>query len=101
MPGPPSLWERRPCIGAIDGARMASPSFRTRPRASPRSVVKPKSAETRRHGSFLCGRSRAVAMTQGPVVIVGAGHAGFQAAASLRQLGFAEPVHLINDEGHQ
>jgi 3-phenylpropionate/trans-cinnamate dioxygenase ferredoxin reductase subunit len=40
-------------------------------------------------------------MTQGPVVIVGAGHAGFQAAASLRQLGFAEPVHLINDEGHQ
>ncbi|MGE5157749.1 MAG: NAD(P)/FAD-dependent oxidoreductase [Gemmatimonas sp.] len=39
-------------------------------------------------------------MTQGPVVIVGAGHAGFQVAASLRQLGFAEPVFLINDEGH-
>jgi 3-phenylpropionate/trans-cinnamate dioxygenase ferredoxin reductase subunit len=39
-------------------------------------------------------------MTQGPVLIVGAGHAGFQLAASLRQLGFAEPVYLINDEGH-
>jgi 3-phenylpropionate/trans-cinnamate dioxygenase ferredoxin reductase component len=39
-------------------------------------------------------------MTQGPVVIVGAGHAGFQVAASLRQLGFAEPVYLINDEAH-
>ena len=39
-------------------------------------------------------------MTQGPVLIVGAGHAGFQVAASLRQLGFAEPVYLINDEGH-
>ena len=39
-------------------------------------------------------------MTQGPVVIVGAGHAGFQVAASLRQLGFAEPVFLINDEAH-
>ena len=39
-------------------------------------------------------------MMQGPVVIVGAGHAGFQVAASLRQHGFSEPVHLINDEGH-
>ncbi|WP_024512126.1 FAD-dependent oxidoreductase [Bradyrhizobium sp. ARR65] len=39
-------------------------------------------------------------MTQGPVLIVGAGHAGFQVAASLRQLGFAEPVFLINDEAH-
>lgn len=39
-------------------------------------------------------------MTQGPVIIVGAGHAGFQVAASLRQAGFTEPVHLINDEAH-
>jgi 3-phenylpropionate/trans-cinnamate dioxygenase ferredoxin reductase subunit len=37
---------------------------------------------------------------QAPVVVVGAGHAGFQVAASLHQLGFAGPVHLINDEGH-
>ncbi len=39
-------------------------------------------------------------MMQGPVLIVGAGHAGFQVAASLRQLGFAERVCLINDEAH-
>jgi 3-phenylpropionate/trans-cinnamate dioxygenase ferredoxin reductase subunit len=39
-------------------------------------------------------------MTQGPVVIIGAGHAGFQLAASLRQNGFGERVMLINDEGH-
>src|SRR6202171_1107736 len=39
-------------------------------------------------------------MTQGPVLIVGAGHAGFQLAASLRQNGFGEPIVLINDEGH-
>lgn len=39
-------------------------------------------------------------MTQGPVVIVGAGHAGFQVAASLRQLGFADSVLIINDEAH-
>lgn len=39
-------------------------------------------------------------MTQAPVVIVGAGHAGFQLAASMRQLGFAEPIFLINDEAH-
>jgi 3-phenylpropionate/trans-cinnamate dioxygenase ferredoxin reductase subunit len=39
-------------------------------------------------------------MTQGPAIIVGAGHAGFQLAASLRQHGFSEPVVLINDEGH-
>src|SRR5437868_6968207 len=39
-------------------------------------------------------------MTQGPVVIVGAGHAGFQLAASLRQHGFSEPIALLNDEGH-
>jgi len=39
-------------------------------------------------------------MMQGPVVVVGAGHAGFQVAASLRQLGFASSIHLINDEGH-
>jgi 3-phenylpropionate/trans-cinnamate dioxygenase ferredoxin reductase subunit len=39
-------------------------------------------------------------MTHGPAVIVGAGHAGFQLAASLRQNGFGERVVLINDEGH-
>src|SRR5258708_6286371 len=39
-------------------------------------------------------------MTQGPVLIVGAGHAGFQVAASLRQHGFAEPIRLVNDEAH-
>jgi 3-phenylpropionate/trans-cinnamate dioxygenase ferredoxin reductase subunit len=39
-------------------------------------------------------------MTQGPVLIVGAGHAGFQVAASLRQLGFKDRVCVINDEAH-
>jgi 3-phenylpropionate/trans-cinnamate dioxygenase ferredoxin reductase component len=39
-------------------------------------------------------------MAQGPVVIVGAGHAGFQLAASLRQHGFGERICLINDEAH-
>ena len=33
-------------------------------------------------------------------MIVGAGHAGFQVAASLRQHGFAERIVLVNDEGH-
>ena len=36
----------------------------------------------------------------GPVVIVGAGHAGFQVAASLRQAGFAHRLVMINDEAH-
>jgi 3-phenylpropionate/trans-cinnamate dioxygenase ferredoxin reductase component len=31
---------------------------------------------------------------------VGAGHAGFQVAASLRQHGFAGPIALLNDESH-
>jgi 3-phenylpropionate/trans-cinnamate dioxygenase ferredoxin reductase component len=39
-------------------------------------------------------------MTQGPVLIVGAGHAGFQLAASLRQHGFGGSIGLINDEAH-
>ena len=39
-------------------------------------------------------------MAQGSVLIVGAGHAGFQLAASLRQHGFAERICLINDEAH-
>jgi 3-phenylpropionate/trans-cinnamate dioxygenase ferredoxin reductase subunit len=39
-------------------------------------------------------------MTSGPVLIVGAGHAGFQLAASLRQHGFGEAIRLINDEAH-
>jgi 3-phenylpropionate/trans-cinnamate dioxygenase ferredoxin reductase subunit len=39
-------------------------------------------------------------MVKGPVVIIGAGHAGFQVAASLRQHGFGEPVRLLNDEAH-
>jgi 3-phenylpropionate/trans-cinnamate dioxygenase ferredoxin reductase subunit len=39
-------------------------------------------------------------MTQKSVVIVGAGHAGFQAAASLRQSGFAEAIYMLNDEAH-
>jgi len=39
-------------------------------------------------------------MTKGPVIIAGAGLAGFQLATSLRQNGFAEPIVLVNDEGH-
>jgi 3-phenylpropionate/trans-cinnamate dioxygenase ferredoxin reductase subunit len=39
-------------------------------------------------------------MAQGTVLIVGAGHAGFQLAASLRQHGYGERVYLINDEAH-
>ncbi len=39
-------------------------------------------------------------MTKPAVLIVGAGHAGFQLAASLRQAGFAEPIRLLNDEQH-
>jgi len=39
-------------------------------------------------------------MTTGPVVIIGAGHAGYQLAASLRQHGFSERIALVNDEGH-
>jgi 3-phenylpropionate/trans-cinnamate dioxygenase ferredoxin reductase subunit len=39
-------------------------------------------------------------MAQGAVLIVGAGHAGFQLAASLRQHGFGAPIRLINDEAH-
>src|SRR3954468_11907080 len=39
-------------------------------------------------------------MAQGTVVIAGAGHAGFQLAASLRQHGFGERVCLLNDEAH-
>lgn len=37
-------------------------------------------------------------MAEEPVVIVGASHAGFQLAASLRQAGFDGPVRLIGDE---
>ncbi|UCF54990.1 MAG: FAD-dependent oxidoreductase [Bradyrhizobium sp.] len=39
-------------------------------------------------------------MTDGPVIIVGAGHGGYQVAASLRQAGFSAPIRLINDEAH-
>jgi 3-phenylpropionate/trans-cinnamate dioxygenase ferredoxin reductase subunit len=39
-------------------------------------------------------------MAQGNVLIVGAGHAGFQLATSLRQQGFGERIGLINDEAH-
>jgi 3-phenylpropionate/trans-cinnamate dioxygenase ferredoxin reductase subunit len=39
-------------------------------------------------------------VVKGPVVIVGAGHAGFQLAASLRQAGYGDPIRLINDEAH-
>jgi len=39
-------------------------------------------------------------MAEAAVLVVGAGHAGFQLAASLRQHGFAERICLINDETH-
>lgn len=39
-------------------------------------------------------------MTDGPVIIIGAGHGGYQVAASLRQAGFSDPICLINDEAH-
>jgi 3-phenylpropionate/trans-cinnamate dioxygenase ferredoxin reductase subunit len=42
-------------------------------------------------------REQTMAVQQ-PVVIVGAGHAGFQLAVSLRQAGFQEPIELVNDE---
>src|SRR4030088_2980869 len=37
-------------------------------------------------------------MPQGTVLIVGAGHAGFQVAASLRQHGYKERICLINEQ---
>ena len=39
-------------------------------------------------------------ISDGPVIIVGAGHGGYQVAASLRQAGFAGRICLINDEAH-
>jgi len=39
-------------------------------------------------------------MADGAVLIVGAGHAGFQLATSLRQHGFKERIGLVNDEAH-
>ena len=39
-------------------------------------------------------------MTNEAVLIVGAGHAGFQLATSLRQQGFKERIGLVNDEAH-
>jgi 3-phenylpropionate/trans-cinnamate dioxygenase ferredoxin reductase subunit len=39
-------------------------------------------------------------MAQGTVLIVGAGHAGFQLGVSLRQLGCSDRICLINDEAH-
>jgi 3-phenylpropionate/trans-cinnamate dioxygenase ferredoxin reductase subunit len=39
-------------------------------------------------------------MEQEPVLIVGAGHAGFQVAASLRQHGYGGRIGLVNDEAH-
>src|SRR6201995_4754154 len=39
-------------------------------------------------------------MASGPVLIVGAGHAGFQLAVSLRQHGYGERIGLINGEAH-
>ncbi|WIW48329.1 FAD-dependent oxidoreductase [Bradyrhizobium sp. 62B] len=39
-------------------------------------------------------------MSDGPVIIVGAGHGGYQVAASLRQAGFAGRICVINDEAH-
>src|ERR1700679_75006 len=39
-------------------------------------------------------------MEQRAVLIVGAGHAGFQLAASLRQHGYGGRIALINDEAH-
>src|ERR1700731_4322375 len=39
-------------------------------------------------------------MAQGTILIVGAGHAGFQVAVSLRQHGYGGRIGFINDEGH-
>src|SRR5258705_12097794 len=79
------------------------PSFGVRPRAPPLRVRRASTKigeKGRRHGYSLCAFSWAVPMTTGPVVIIGAGHAGFQLAASLRQNGFGERIALLNDEGH-
>ena len=36
--------------------------------------------------------------TDETILVVGAGHAGFQLAVSLRQAGFQGPIKLVNDE---
>jgi 3-phenylpropionate/trans-cinnamate dioxygenase ferredoxin reductase subunit len=46
------------------------------------------------------GYVRPSPFTLASVVIVGAGHGGFQAAASLRQRGFGSRIVLVNDEVH-
>ena len=46
------------------------------------------------------GEASVLSMEQGTVLIVGAGHAGFQVAVSLRQHGYAGRIGLINDEAH-
>jgi 3-phenylpropionate/trans-cinnamate dioxygenase ferredoxin reductase subunit len=46
----------------------------------------------------LRGRLKVGGMVENGVVIVGAGHAGVQAAASLREEGFDGPVILLGDE---
>ena len=57
-----------------------------------------------RINNYFRGTTRAMtqdtATGQGPVVIVGAGHAGGSAAVALRQAGFAGPIALIGDEPH-
>jgi 3-phenylpropionate/trans-cinnamate dioxygenase ferredoxin reductase component len=35
-----------------------------------------------------------------PIVIIGAGHAGVQAAATLREEGVEEPIYLVGEEAH-
>src|SRR5438445_188367 len=82
---------------------MERPSFGTRTRAplfKCRGEQAKIGGERGRHGLFLCACNWVALMTTGPVIVVGAGHAGFQLAASLRQNGFVEPIVLINDEGH-
>src|SRR4051794_1379824 len=81
---------------------MVSPSFRdAATSAAPRTKwQQAKIRGERRHGSFLRACSWIVRMTQRTVLIAGAGHAGFQLAASLRQHGFGERICLINDEAH-
>ena len=86
MEGCGRCWARWPA-GSRRWSRPASPSAGSTTRCVASRACRSRS-----------GRGGAEAVTEPRVVIVGTGQGGLQAAASLREAGFAGPVTLVGDE---
>ena len=86
---------RTKALGGDGGVIASAATARRRGRSTRRACI---AAAQPRRGDFVVAHLRRRELTRSDVLIVGAGHAGAQAAIALRQAGFEGSVMIVGDE---